>query len=164
MPTLLLMRHAKSDYPAGVADRDRPLAPRGERDATAAGLWLQAAFPAIDQVIVSPARRAHETWTRVAPYLEVGEVQEDARVYDDWGADLHEVVAGIPDAARTALVIGHNPGVEEFTLSHATGGDPQARERVQAKFPTSAIAVIHLAGTWADVRGCSLVAFAVPRG
>jgi phosphohistidine phosphatase len=164
MRTLLLMRHAKSDYPVGVPDRDRPLAPRGERDAAAAGMWLRAAYPAIDQVIVSPARRAHETWMRVAPCLEVGGVQVDARVYDDWGADLQEVVAGLPDAARSALVIGHNPGIEEFTMSHATSGDPQARERVLRKFPTSAIAVLHLPDTWADAQGCALVALAVPRG
>jgi phosphohistidine phosphatase len=127
-------------------------------------MWLRAAYPAIDQVIVSPARRAHETWTRVAPCLEVGGVQEDARVYDDWGADLQEVVAGLPDAARSALVIGHNPGIEEFTMSHATSGDPQARERVLRKFPTSAIAVLHLPDTWADARACALVTLAVPRG
>jgi phosphohistidine phosphatase len=162
--TLLLMRHAKSDYPVGVPDRDRPLAPRGERDAAAAGLWLRAAYPAIDQVIVSPARRARETWTRVAPYLEVSGVQVDARVYDDWGADLREVVADLPDAARTALVIGHNPGIEEFAMSHATSGDPRARERVLRKFPTSAIAVLHLPGTWADAHGCALMVLAIPRG
>jgi len=164
MRTLLLMRHAKSDYPVGVPDRDRPLAPRGERDAAAAGMWLRAAYPVIDQVIVSPARRARETWTRVAPYLEVTGIQEDARVYDDWGADLQQVVASLPDAARSALVIGHNPGIEEFTMSHATSGDTRARERVSRKFPTSGIAVLHLPDTWADAQGCALVVLAVPRG
>ena len=40
--TLLLLRHAKSDYPAAVADHDRPLAPRGDREAALAGDWLRA--------------------------------------------------------------------------------------------------------------------------
>src|SRR6201993_5368928 len=39
--TLLLMRHAKSGYPAGVVDRERPLAPRGIREAGLAGKWLR---------------------------------------------------------------------------------------------------------------------------
>jgi phosphohistidine phosphatase len=91
-------------------------------------------------------------------------VQVDARVYDDWGADLREVVADLPDAARTALVIGHNPGIEEFAISHATSGDPRARERVLRKFPTSAIAVLHLPDTWADAHGCALMVLAIPRG
>ena len=38
--TLLLLRHSKSDYPQGVADHERPLAPRGEREAALAGDWL----------------------------------------------------------------------------------------------------------------------------
>jgi phosphohistidine phosphatase len=162
--TLLLMRHAKSDYPVGVPDRDRPLAARGERDAVAAGIWLQAAYPVIDRVVVSPARRARETWMRVADFVEAGEKCDDARVYDDWGADLRDVVAGLADGIHTALIIGHNPGIEEFVVSHAPGGDPRTLERVQRKFPTSAIAVLHLADTWSDAAPCSLVAFAVPRG
>ena len=40
--TLVLLRHAKSDYPGGVADHDRPLAPRGEREAGLAGEWLRS--------------------------------------------------------------------------------------------------------------------------
>ena len=58
--TLLLLRHAKSDYPAGVADHDRPLAPRGVREAGLAGDWLRAHAPAVDAVLCSrppaPAR------------------------------------------------------------------------------------------------------------
>ena len=53
--TLLLLRHAKSDYPAGVADHDRPLAPRGMREAALAGDWLRAHAPAVDAVLCSTA-------------------------------------------------------------------------------------------------------------
>ena len=49
--TLLLMRHAKSDYPAGVIDHDRPLARRGIREAGLAGGWLRAHMPPIDGVL-----------------------------------------------------------------------------------------------------------------
>ena len=59
--TLVLMRHAKSDYPPGVADHDRPLAPRGIREAGLAGDWLRANTPAIDAVLCSTATRARQT-------------------------------------------------------------------------------------------------------
>ncbi len=62
--TLLLMRHAKSEYPAGVADHDRPLAPRGVREAALAGDWLRANVPAIDSVLCSTATRARQTLAR----------------------------------------------------------------------------------------------------
>ena len=38
---LVVLRHAKSAYPPGVVDHDRPLAPRGVVDATAAGAWIR---------------------------------------------------------------------------------------------------------------------------
>src|SRR5438067_2354566 len=49
--TLVLLRHAKSAYPAGVADHDRPLAPRGKRQAGLAGDWLRAHLPTVDAVL-----------------------------------------------------------------------------------------------------------------
>ena len=62
--TLLLLRHAKSDYPQGVADHDRPLAPRGIREAALAGDWLRAHAPAVDAVLCSTATRTRETLER----------------------------------------------------------------------------------------------------
>ena len=164
MRTLILMRHAKSDYPPGVADRDRPLSARGERDAVAAGHWIGAAFPRVDEVVVSPARRARQTWQRIAGHIEVQALREDDRIYDDWGSRLPEVVAAISEEARTALVVGHNPGIEEYALALARGGDPLGLARLSAKFPTSGIAVLHLPGSWGRPGEAALAAFAVPRG
>ena len=58
---LVLMRHAKSAYPAGVADHDRPLAPRGTREAGLAGDWLRANLGTVDAVLCSSAVRARRT-------------------------------------------------------------------------------------------------------
>lgn len=164
MRTLLLMRHAKSDYPAGVPDHDRPLAPRGERDADAAATWMAAAFPRLDEVAVSPARRAQQTWARVAARVQAGTVREDARIYEDWGSRLRDVVAAFAEEASLALVVGHNPGIEEFALTLSQGGDPSARARLMAKYPTSAITVLLVPGSWKRPGAVELAAFAVPRG
>ena len=63
---LVLLRHAKSDYPDEVADHDRPLAARGRRDAPLVGRWLARSGYRPDAVICSTARRARETWDLVA--------------------------------------------------------------------------------------------------
>ena len=164
MRTLLLMRHAKSDYPEGVPDRDRPLTPRGERDAVAAGTWLGAVHPAVDEVIVSPARRAQQTWSLVSSHVRAGLVREDARVYDDWGARLNDVVASLSAESTIALVVGHNPGIEEFAAALARSGDPVARERMLRKYPTCAVATLGFAGPWTDHSATMLLDFTVPRG
>ena len=164
MRTLLLMRHAKSDYPAGVPDHDRPLAPRGERDADAAAAWIAAAYPRLDEVAVSPARRAQQTWARVARHVEAREVREDPRIYEDWGSSLRDVMAAFSAEASIAMVVGHNPGIEEFALTLSHGGDPTGRARLLAKYPTSGIAVLLVPGTWERPGGVELALFAVPRG
>ena len=164
MKTLILMRHAKSDYPDGVPDFDRPLAPRGERDADASGIWLAAAFPVIDEVVVSPARRARDTWALCAPHLDAREVREDNRIYDDWGSCLPDVVAGIRPTTETALIVGHNPGIEEYAERLAGAADSAARARMMRKYPTCGIAVIGMPADASAGDGTVLRAFAVPRG
>jgi phosphohistidine phosphatase len=162
MPTLVLLRHAKSDYPPGVPDAQRPLSARGERDADAAGRWLKAVFPMFDVVVLSPALRAQQTWQRIEARVTAGEVRVDHRIYDDWGSDLSEVIADLPDSAQQALVIGHNPGIEDLAERWSMSGAEAALARMRRKFPTSGICVLQLPGVWAGPG--SLAAFAVPRG
>ena len=75
---LVLIRHAKSDYPWGVDDHDRPLNERGRRDAPQVGAWLDehltwgaAGAPAVR---VSTARRAQLTWTLAGSRLTMDRV------------------------------------------------------------------------------------------
>lgn len=164
MRQLILLRHAKSDYPPGVPDRERPLSPRGERDAIAAARWLGAAFPEVDEAIVSPARRAAQTWNAVQGSVGDPAVRVDERVYDDWGAGLPQVVTGIDPGSRTALIIGHNPGIEDLAQALAGQERSDARSRLAAKYPTAGIAVIGFSGEWTDLRSTQLLVFAVPRG
>lgn len=164
MRTLLLLRHAKSDYPPGVADRDRPLSARGERDAAAAAQWLRAGFPVIDETVVSPAARALQTWSSVELAVSVRSMRIDPRVYDDWGAELMAVVEGLSAGSRTALIIGHNPGMEELALQLSGSATSYARSRLLDKYPTCGIAVIRFSGEWADQPSAELVMFSVPRG
>ena len=60
--TLILLRHAKSDWSGSAPDFDRPLAERGRAQAPLAGRWLANHVDRIDLAIVSPAERARETW------------------------------------------------------------------------------------------------------
>ena len=133
--TLVLIRHGKSDWAGGHVDRDRPLAPRGRRQAAESGRWLAAHGPRLDLAIVSPAVRASATWDLVAAELtEPPPVRVEETAYTFDGSDLLALVDGLADLASVALV-GHNPALEEL-LERLTG---QARP-----MPTSCLAVIDL--------------------
>jgi phosphohistidine phosphatase len=166
--TLLLLRHAKSDYPAGVADRDRPLAPRGVREAGLAGDWLRAHAPAIDAVLCSTAARARETLARTLIDAPVDYVD---RLYDATPDTVIEEINGVPSRfdteVQTLLVIGHEPALSQVALGLATteGSNKTAAENISTKCPTSAIAVLRTAQPWDQLAlsGAALVTFHVPR-
>jgi len=174
--TLVLFRHAKSAWP-DVADHDRPLARRGIRAAPVMGRWLREAGLLPGQVLCSTARRARETWQFAQPGLAATPpVTFDARIYEAAAADLLAVIAEVPAATGTLLLIGHNPAIEDLALMLATApgggrgsapGDaaPGDLERMLAKFPTAAIAVLEFHGTWPGLaRGrARLTAFVTPR-
>ncbi|WP_407688825.1 SixA phosphatase family protein [Mycobacterium sp. HUMS_1102779] len=162
--TLLLLRHAKSDYPAGVADHDRPLAPRGIREAGLAGEWLRANVTAIDAVLCSTATRTRQTLARTgidAPtrYAE--------RLYGAAPGTVIEEINTVGDEVKTLLVVGHEPTMSglALVLAGTDGTDDAVAERIAAKFPTSAIAVLAVPCAWEDLEpgAAALVGFEVPR-
>ena len=162
--TLLLLRHAKSDYPQGVADHERPLAQRGQREAALAGDWLRAHAPAVDAVLCSTATRTRETLARTRIDAPVTFVDG---LYDATpGAVIEEINRVGPDV-ETLLVIGHEPAISAVALGLATdeGSNTAAAERISTKFPTSAIAVLRTGEPWdqLSLSGAALVDFHVPR-
>ena len=164
--TLILLRHAKSDYPPGVADHDRPLAPRGRRDAPRAGEWIAQHCPVPDLVLVSSARRAQETWALASQSFPAStRVEEERRIYEAPLDVLERLVVGLDENLSTVVMVGHNPGLENLATALATDGDPDALGRMAMKYPTSGIAVLEGHGAWADMlRQSRLAHFAVGRG
>ena len=156
MPRLVVIRHAKSDWGQGVADEQRPLNPRGRRDAPAVGRWLVEHVDRLDLVICSTATRARQTWQLAGEGL-VARTRYDERVYAAGPQDLMSVLDELGDEIGTAALVGHNPGLTELV-------EALSNERVELK--TSAVAVLSWEGTWADVwtRRAALVTHATPRG
>jgi phosphohistidine phosphatase len=166
--TLLLLRHAKSDYPAGVADHERPLAPRGIREAALAGDWLRAHAPAVDAVLCSTATRTRQTLeqTRIDAPTEFVD-----RLYDATPGVVIDEINGVASRfdheVNTLLVIGHEPTMSAVSLGLATadGSNSTAAERISEKFPTSSVAVLRTGQRWDQLalNGATLVTFHVPR-
>ena len=155
---LVLLRHAKSAWPHGVPDLRRPLAERGRRDAVAVGCWLHDHVPRLDAVVCSPAVRARQTWTFVAAELDdPPPARYDERVYGATATQLLALVRNLAGGVGTALLVGHNPDLQEFAAL-LTG------QEVEMK--TSSVAVVAWPGRWtdADTETAVLRHHATPRG
>ncbi|MGW1540615.1 SixA phosphatase family protein [Streptomyces sp. NPDC002309] len=165
---LVVLRHAKSARPPDVADHERPLAPRGLRDAPAAGRVLAETDCLPDLALCSTAVRARQTWQLAsAQWATPAPVRYDHVLY---GAEVPELLAAVrkvPPEVHTLLLVGHNPGLEELVLSLAGDGVGDALDRMRVKFPTSALAVLaaHESGWHALGPGEALLTeMLVPRG
>jgi phosphohistidine phosphatase len=159
---LIVLRHAKSAWPDDVSDHERPLGPRGLRDAPRLGRWLDEHGYVPEHVFCSTARRTRDTWLRVAAELSaLPPVEYDDDLYGAGPEEFLNAVRRVPGAVTTLALVGHEPGVSELTL-HLAGHGEDTRQ-VQAKFPTGAAAVLATADTWADLATARLEAFFRPR-
>ncbi|HZZ50863.1 MAG TPA: histidine phosphatase family protein [Pseudonocardia sp.] len=140
---LVLLRHAKSDWPDGVPDHLRSLADRGRREGPAAGRWLNEHIEKIDLVLCSPARRARETWALVADELDpVPDSRVEDRLYPGSPTNLIAVLRELPDETGTVVLIAHNPGLEDLVAELAG---------TECVLKTSSIAVVSGSVGWADL-------------
>ncbi|MGO4123679.1 histidine phosphatase family protein [Inquilinus sp. YAF38] len=167
MKTLILLRHAKSDWadPA-LADHDRPLAERGRDAAPKMGAWLKTHGPKPDLVLCSTATRARQTLALALEALGAApETRFDRGLYLAGGAGVLARLRQAPDEAATVLLVGHNPDLEQLARRLATTGDKAALARLAEKYPTAGLAVIELpVERWAEAGpGGRLVAFETPR-
>ncbi|MEU6065168.1 histidine phosphatase family protein [Streptomyces sp. NPDC047082] len=165
---LVVLRHAKSAWPEGVPDHQRPLAPRGRRDAPAAGRALVEADCLPDLALCSTAVRARQTWELASgQWGTPPPVRHDRRLYAAGAEDLLDVVREVPPEVETLLLVGHNPGLEDLVLDLAGDALDDALDQVRTKFPTSAIAVLAWHGTGWEALGpgtALLTSVIVPRG
>ncbi len=147
MPTLLVLRHGKSDWDAEYSvDAERPLAKRGLRAATTIGRHLADVGPEPTLALTSPASRARETLERV---LEVAGFECPVRIvksfYGHGTAAVLDELRSLKESPEAVLVVGHEPTWSDL-IATLTGS--------YVRFPTAALAFLDLEAEWAEVKPC----------
>lgn len=137
MKTLLLLRHAKSDWSTpGQQDFDRPLNERGVKAARLVGEFIRKQGIRPGLIISSPAERARQTIALVMESAHLAtELRYDERIYEASAEHLFAVISQVADSVSELLLVGHNPGMEELLLTLA--GENR-------RMPTAALASISL--------------------
>jgi phosphohistidine phosphatase SixA len=142
MQELILLRHAEA-LPAssGSQDPERPLSPRGEQEALAAGRWLAAHGVRPDRLLCSPALRARRTAELTAKAIAPdGAIGLAGEIYDATPGELLALLDQHADA-RCVLLVGHNPGIERLVALMVDGRSDEFRG-----MPPAGLAVLHLQG------------------
>ena len=165
--TIYLLRHAKSSRKDGAReDFDRPLNKRGRDAAKAIGEYMarEGILPA--QVLCSSAKRTRETMERLQEAVGGAvPVRFEKGIYMAEEAGLLRRLKRLNDSLGSAMLVGHNPGLQQLALLLTAEGDG-LRSQLQAKFPTAGMAVIETpVERWADLKaGCGrITAFVLAR-
>ena len=135
--TLLLLRHAKSSWDdSTLDDHDRPLKPRGIKAARRMGRLIREQSLHPELILCSTAVRARQTLhllldeSGLKPVVELSE-----QIFHCPPSEFAIVLQGVGETIITVMLVGHNPGMEEF-LFQLTGQNET--------FPTAALAVLEL--------------------
>jgi phosphohistidine phosphatase len=163
--TLFLLRHAKSSWAdPRLADRDRPLAPRGRHASTLIADYLREERITPALVLCSSSTRTRETLERIAAgFTDEVETQIEDGLYGASAADLLARLRVVRAGIESVMLIGHHPAIQELAIELAGSGNQL--ESLTAKFPTGALATLTFTGSWSGLAAgtSELVAFVKPR-
>ena len=117
---VVLVRHGRAESGGEGADHQRPLTPEGRATAAEQGQWLAAEVPAPDEVWVSSAARAVQTWDAMALSVDAPEATVERALYLAGARELIDRITAwrrVEEKKKgkgsTLLVVGHNPTLEE---------------------------------------------------
>jgi phosphohistidine phosphatase len=159
MKTVTLFRHTKSrekDNP-NVEDFDRPLSSRGLKAAPKIGAAMRDRKFRPGLVLCSPSVRTRETLALASEeaWDKPPKVRFDDRLYEASAQTLLKMVKELPSNVAHVMIVGHNPGLQEFAVTLSQLGK-EAREQLKEKFPTGALASFTFeAGAWKDIKPAS---------
>ncbi len=143
MLRLAILRHAEAVPLAEAGDLERPLTPSGRDMSERMGRYFRDTKLEPDLVLVSPARRARETfeWLQQGA-AEKFKVDVAPALYNASSETLEAIVAAVPKEVKFLLVIGHNPGFAEFANALAGKGKKAELAKMREHFPTPCLALI----------------------
>ena len=146
--TLCLLRHTKA-LDAGPADPSkdhaRGLALRGQKDGKSLAMFFAAEDIHVDRIYCSTAKRTRQTFDLIRTGLEKPPVSFQDSLYLAPCDELIAFMQTIPEPIKSAMIIGHNPGLHDLALMLiGRSGKNQAKmlDKLRTKLPTGGLCTL----------------------
>lgn len=144
---IFALRHAKASVgTSDMSDHERPLAPPGVIGSHIIGNYMkkQGLMPSF--TLCSTSTRTRETYTYLCEsYGSALPVSYTDRLYLANAPEINKEIQSVGEDCHSVMLIGHNPGIHQFSLFMVGKGDREALEELEIHFPTAALAIIRLA-------------------
>jgi phosphohistidine phosphatase len=146
MKKLFLLRHAKSDYPNNVNDdHARPLNKRGEADCRKIARYLKENNISPQAILASDATRTTSTINNLLrETASATQVQFLSKLYLATPGEILKEVAKIDNSLQSAMIVAHNPGIEQLARILIKDGKPESLAKIRIKYPTCALTCLEL--------------------
>lgn len=157
MKTLILVRHAKSDWANDVSDFDRPLNEKGHKDAPKMAKHLKEQNIDIQQFVTSPAKRASTTCRYFAEVYDNKNIKKAEELYHASPKEFLESIYELDNQLDKIALFSHNMGISDFASQLANN---------PIEFPTCGVAIFEIfCGEWTLFDGADkkLVHFFKPK-
>ena len=162
-----ILRHAKSDYPEGVSDHERPLNKRGQQASFTIGKYLKLSQINPDAILSSDSVRTTQTINNAIKEAGIStKVDFVGRLYLATPGEIIKELSQLSDEIESAMVVCHNPGAEMLTAILARDGNKIALNNIKRKYPTCGLASMTIkSGGWNKLdMGCAyLDEFVTPK-
>lgn len=114
------------------------------------------------KILCSPAVRTTETYEQLG--MEKNPDFLDS-LYNASENQLLQIIAAQPEEVSSLMVIAHNPGLHQLAVRLAREGENAAFSHLIADFPTGALVVVDMEGSWNPIArlGGTLRIFATPK-
>lgn len=156
MKTLILIRHAKSDWPENTEDIERPLTENGRKNAGKVSKALKEKDLKIDCLVTSPAKRTLETCEIFAREFDLKYSTAD-QLYNASEKQFLSTVFSLNDDCESVALFSHNNGISNFANS--------LTENI-IHFPTCGVAIFNIeCAQWSEFENATkkLAAFYSPK-
>jgi len=167
MKKLYLLRHAKSDYPAGVDDHERPLNTRGRNDSLKMGKYLKENNILPQKIISSDAKRTTETINNIIKSAAIDiKAEFTSGLYLATPGEMLKQIAKTSEDIESLMVVSHNPGTEQLAKILTRSGTPEAISLIKLKYPTCGLTILTInAESWEKIEpACAFMEdFIVPK-
>ena len=142
--SLILMRHAKSDWSDGsLTDHDRPLNRRGKRDAPRMAKWLAAMHCIPELLLCSSSTRTKETASLMMDAWDTTpEIEFSRDLYHASPDAILDAVKSMAKDQTKLMVLAHNPGMA-YLVSTLAGESMD--------MPTAAIGIFSVSCAWYEL-------------
>lgn len=155
MKRLYILRHSKAGQTDKkvLDDHERKLTGKGVELCAFIADYLASFNPQPELILSSTALRAKQTAELVLSHLgKKIDIQYISKLYLASPDDLASILHGVNNSINSVLIVGHNPGLQQFCVGLSGSGDKKLFRDMRNNFPPPSLAVFDIkCQDWPDV-------------